>query len=171
MNTREKPDILLLCDRISGYESVTGELLGGPIGEVFDRILQAPGVELRRDRFLPVSVFDGPLTRNRLPRIRDIEKRRTAVSAKVREAGAIAVIGFGEAFRAVLPDTCELVQGVWVEWEAIPIFVTLHPREALWAEGNGQARATNLTNKKRTMYEHWQAISARLGTIGGGSIE
>lgn len=171
MNTREKPDILLLCDRISGYEFVTGELLGGPIGEVFDRILQAPGVELRRERFLPVAVFDDPLVRNRIPRIRDIQKRRDIISAQVRAAGAIAVIGFGEAFRAILPDACNLTQGVWTEWEAVPIFATLHPREALWAEGNGQTRAANLTNKKRIMYEHWQAISARLGAIGGGSIE
>ena len=171
MNTCGKPDILLLCDRTSGYESATGELLGGPIGEVFNRILQAPGVELIRERFLLVSVFDGPLVRNRLPRIRDLQKRRDVVSAQVREAGAIAVIGFGEAFRAVLPDTYELAQGVWAEWEAIPIFATLHPREALWAEGNRSTRGANLTNKKRIMYEHWQAISARLSTVNGGPIE
>jgi len=163
----EPGGIVVLSDRVSGFEDVAGELFAGPIGMVFDRILAAPGVAIGRESIYLAAVVQCRSPRGRIPLPSEVAACRERLWLELGFAEPQIVVACGRrSVDALFPDREQRPEaGSWLDWAVgdreVPVFTTLHPREAM-AGPEGEVR-----RRKRVMYAHWQAISARFSAMAG----
>lgn len=163
--------LALVTDRVAGLDEQEGRLLSGPVGDLQERILAAPEVEIPRERVYLACVVLCRGPRDRMPRAREINActerlRRELVLVRPR---IIVALGM-RAGIALLGDRVPSPgPHRWLSWsdgdQEVPVWVTLHPRDAVWGT------TSEIRRRKRVLYDDWLAISARFRELGGVSAE
>jgi DNA polymerase len=133
---------------------------------MLERIQSAPGVEIPLESVYATSVVPWRLLRDRFPRRHEIASRRDTIVAELEKVQPLVIVALGELSAYALFADRPFEPGEWRTWEneavAIPVYQTLHPREALWNHiGDGRFIA-DARSKKRRMWDDWRAIAEKL---------
>ena len=158
---RDEGAILLLSDRVSGLEEADGHLLAGTIGSVIDRILAAPKVGIPSDAVYVAAPVLCRAPRDRFPRPAEVTACRPRLAAEIALVRPVMIVALGRrAAQALFPDGSVAADAWgWCTWvhggSTVPVYRTLHPRDAVGGP------EPVIRRRKRMMYAHWQAISAR----------
>jgi len=153
--------IALLTDRVAGFDEYEGRLLSGPVGNLLERILAAPKVEIPTERIYLTAAVLCRAPCDRMPKPWELAACNARLRRELALARPLLIVALGApASRALFMGSQPLPEARrWVAWteaeREVPLFITSHPREALWGP-DGEIR-----RKKRILYDDWQAISAR----------
>jgi len=170
--------IVLVTDRVTGLDEHEGRLLSGPAGVLLGRILAAPKVEIPAERIYVSSIVLCRGPRDRMPRPAEVAACRGRLQREIALAEPRAIVALGARAANMLAETASDRQfgapaaaediaaaAVWSLWHGanppVPLLRTLDLREALWGP------AEIIRRRKRIMYSHWQAVSARFRELGG----
>ena len=162
----KRAGLVLVADRVSGYDETTGVLLGGPEERLLSAILAAPKVEIPPGIVYLTSTVLCRAPADRLPRRREVLACNRRLYRELALLEPRVIVALGEApFEALTAEPEAAGEGGrWHLWQCdgitAPVCRTLHLREGLWGVGGEVVR------KKRRMYDDWQAISARLNPPG-----
>lgn len=154
----EQGGLMLIADRITGYEEWEERILAGETGALLDRILSAPGVDLAAEPVCVTALVGCRSKRGKRPGAAEIRACRGRLQALVTVIQPVIIVALGlctgEALvrsgiaqPAIDGQDCGVFQG-------IPVKTTCHPAEALWG------MPKEVTRTKRILYEDWKAISA-----------
>lgn len=156
----------LVCDRVSGYETTAGELFAGIAGNMLERILTAPDVEIPLENVYATSVVPWRLPRDRFPRRHEVTLRRDTLAAELEQVQPLVIVALGELSVYSLFGDKLFEPGEWRLWRkdafARPVYHTLHPREALWNHVDEGRFLADARSKKRRMWDDWRAIAEKL---------
>lgn len=159
-------ELVLVCDRMSGYESAGNELFARIIGDIFRRILESPGVEIPFESTGALPVVPHRLPRDRFPRRSEVLLHRIELGDQIVRAHPHIVVALGELAAYALFDDRPFEPGEWRTWRRgefeCPTYYTLHPREALWNHANEARFLADSRSKKRRLWDDWRAIAERL---------
>ena len=159
-------ELALVCDRVSGYEATHGALFAGIVGNMLERILSAPGVEIPFESVYAISVVPWRLPRDRFPRRHEIASRRNALTAELEKVQPSVIVALGGLSAYALFADRPFEPGEWREWGSeaftVPVYHTLHPREALWNHIDEGRFIADTRSKKRRMWDDWRAIAEKL---------
>ena len=153
--------IALLTDRVAGVDERDGKLLSGPAGDLQEKILAAPRVEIPTDHVYLTSAVLCRAPRDRMPRTAEMIACNNRLRRELALVRPRIIVALGTRAGAALfanpkypPEPHR-----WLFWSdgerEIPAYVTLHPLEAAWGP------AGEIKRRKRILYDDWQAISAR----------
>jgi len=133
---------------------------------MLERILRAPGVEISLESIYATSVVPWRLPRDRSPRRREIASRHDVIAAELETVQPLVIVALGELSAYALFADRPFEPGEWRIWgneaSPIPVYRTLHPREALWNHIDEGRFIADTRSKKRRMWDDWRAIAEKL---------
>jgi DNA polymerase len=152
---------LLLAERPGRQDDVTGLPFSGPSGDLLDRILAAPKVEIpKRDLYITNMVLcRAPLDRS--PRASEIKACSDRLHQQIALIDPQLIVAMGllpMRYFLGLKGKLEEQRGWYetlVRGRRAPVFLTFNPASALYGQ------AWEIKRKKQMMYEDWKQIGAR----------
>ena len=152
--------LLLLAERIGRMDEQVGRPFAGPAGELLERLLAAPQVEIRRRDVYITNLVLCRTPAERSPRVGEIRACQERLQQEVALVAPRILVLLGRLpLQYVLGGKhgVERQRGWWT-WQhatgALPAYVTFNPASLLHGEAHG------MRWKKLLMYEDWQAIAA-----------
>lgn len=157
----EPARVLLLAERPGRQDDVTGLPFSGPSGDLLDRILAAPKVEIpKRDLYITNMVLcRAPLDRS--PRASEIKACSDRLHQQIALIDPQLIVAMGllpMRYFLGLKGKLEEQRGWYetlVRGRRAPVFLTFNPASALYGQ------AWEIKRKKQMMYEDWKQIGAR----------
>ena len=152
--------LLLLAERIGSRDEQVGRPFAGPAGELLERLLAAPRVEIRRSDVYITNLVLCRTPAERAPRVGEIRACQERLQQEITLVAPRLLVILGR-----LPlqyflggqNGLERQRGWWTwhhESGVLPAYVTFNPASVL----HGEAR--DIRRKKLLIYEDWQAIAA-----------
>ena len=158
--------LLLLAERIGSTDEEVGRPFAGPSGELLERILAAPQVEIPRYDIYVTNLVLCRAPADRSPRVAEIRACQQRLAQEISLVGPRLLVILGR-----LPlqyflggkGSLERQRGWWTEQpkaRALPAYVTFNPASVLYGTPH------DIRRKKLLMYEDWQAIAAAYRAVG-----
>ncbi len=150
--------LMLIADRVTGYEEWEERVLAGETGALLDRILSAPGVNLAAEPVCVTALVACRSRRGKLPGAAEIRACGARLQALVTVIQPVIIVALGLCTGKALVRsgiTQPAIDGRDYDvFRGIPVRTTCHPAEALWGVPK------EVTRIKRILYQDWKAISA-----------
>jgi DNA polymerase len=151
--------LLVLTERIGSTDEQVGRPFAGPAGELLERLLAAPRVEIRRSDVYITNLVLCRTPADRSPRVGEIQACQERLRQEIALVAPRLLVILGR-----LPllyflggkQGVERQRGWWTRQHmtgGLPAYVTFNPASVL----HGDAR--DIRRKKLLMYEDWQAIA------------
>lgn len=153
--------MLLLAERPGRQDDLTGVPFSGPSGQLLNRILMAPRVEIPPADVYITNMVLCRAPEDRSPRAAEIVACRERLHQQIALINPRLVVAMGRLpmiYFLGINGKLEEVRG-WYETlirgQRVPVFLTFNPASALYGQ------AWQIKQKKRLMYDDWQQIGAR----------
>ncbi len=151
--------LLLLAERIGETDERVGRPFAGPAGELLQRILAAPRVEIPRDQVYITNLVVCRAPADRSPRVAEIRACQDRLQQEILLVQPQLLVMLGRLpmqYFLGIKGSLERQRG-WSVWRhataTVPAYVTFNPASALYGDPYAIRR------KKLLIYEDWQAIA------------
>jgi DNA polymerase len=153
--------VLLLAERPGRQDDLTGLPFSGPSGDLLDRILKAPKVEIPKDDVYITNMVLCRAPDDRSPRASEIQACRERLHQQISFINPRLIVAMGRLpmiYFLGLKGKLEELRGWYetlVRGQRVPVFLTFNPASALYGQ------AWEIKQKKHRMYEDWKQIGER----------
>lgn len=153
-----QPELVFVGYAPTQADDANGSLFAGPIGDQFERMLNAMGYT--RDQVFLTSLvkcrtFHEQSGRDRPPRDEEVAACTPFIKQQLEFLKPKAIIAFGQSATSGLLGrkvAINQVRGQWAEYNGIPMMPTFHPAEF-----------ERKPEQKRPVWKDLQAVMAKLG--------
>jgi len=153
--------VLLLAERPGRQDDLTGLPFSGPSGDLLQRILAAPKVEIPKDEAYITNMVLCRAPQDRSPHAPEIKACRDRLHQQIAIIDPKLIVAMGllpMRYFLGLKGKLEEQRGWYetlVRGRRVPVFLTFNPASALYGQ------AWEIKRKKQMMYEDWKQIGDR----------
>lgn len=153
--------VLLLAERPGRQDDVTGLPFSGPSGDLLNRILAAPKVEIPKDDLYITNMVLCRAPQDRSPYAAEIKACNDRLHQHIAIINPHLIVAMGllpMRYFLGLKGNIEDQRGWYetlVRGRRAPVFLTFNPASALYGQ------AWEIKRKKQLMYEDWKQIGER----------
>lgn len=151
--------LLLLAERIGDMDEHVGRPFAGPAGDVLERILAAPKVEIPPQAVYMTNLVVCRAPADRSPRVGEIRACQERLHQEIALVGPRLLVILGRLplqYFLGRRGSLERQRG-WCSWRhetgTLPAYVTFNPASVLYGD------PYDIRRKKLLMYGDWQAIA------------
>ena len=151
--------VVLLAERVGGYDEERGHLFSGPAGELLDKILAAPGVEIPKEDVYITNLVLCRAPKDRSPKVGEIRACQERLFEQLEIISLKLLVAMGRLpmlYFLNLKGRLEENRG-WHEFQlsnlvTVKTFLTFNPASALYGQPE------DIKYKKRLMYDDWKQV-------------
>lgn len=163
--------VLLLAERPGRQDDLTGLPFSGPSGDLLQRILAAPKVEIPKDDVYITNMVLCRAPQDRSPYASEIKACNDRLHQQIRIIDPKLIVAMGllpMRYFLGLKGKLEEQRGWYetlVRGRRVPVFLTFNPASALYGQ------AWEIKRKKQMMYEDWKQIGEKYRGLKIGNRE